>query len=122
MITSKVHAVMQSIQQLSAEEKKYIADAILKLPEVADAIQSLDDLQSRYPEEWVAVRAPAGEDRYAPTRGCLIAHHPDHNTLWRQVPENMDVYVFFTGVMHAKAFGVAFDDTTGTPQVATLGD
>lgn len=122
MITPQVQAVMQSIQQLSAEEKKYIADSILKLPEVADTIQNLDDLQTRYPNEWLAVKMVESENRYTPAHGQLLAHHADHDTLWQMIADYPDVYVFFTGAIHAKAFGVAFDDTTGPSQVATLGD
>lgn len=125
IITHKAREVMQSIQQLSLDEKKYILDSILHLPEIESEIRDLTLLSAQFPNEWLAISVPEGEDHYAPQRGRLVAHHRERSATWDQVmrlPSSQDVYVFFTGAVTAKGFGVIFDDATNTPDVATVGN
>jgi len=124
MITHKAQEVIQAIGALSSEEKNYILESLLKF-QTEPEIQKLSDLQAQYPNEWLAVILPAGEDRYAPSRGYLFAHSRERASVWRQVaqlPSSDDVYVFFTGAPSVKGFGVTFHDTADSPVVASVGD
>ena len=123
MITQKARSVIQTIQELSAEEKSLILESLLKSQEDKSNIQTLTDLQAQFPDEWLAIVVPASEDRYTPQRGVLVAHAKDKTALWQSVAKfspSDDVYVFFTGKPSAKGFGITFYDTADTPQVATM--
>ncbi|MBI5652374.1 MAG: hypothetical protein HZC40_18300 [Chloroflexi bacterium] len=88
-------------------------------------IRDLASLKIQYPDEWLAVSMPEGEDQYAPQRGRLITHNRERAATWDRVARlaaNQAVYVFFTGSITAKGFGISFNDTADTPDVATVGD
>lgn len=125
MITQKARNVIQTIQELSAEEKTLVLESLLKSQADKSNIQTLTDLQAQFPDEWLAVVVPVGEDRYAPQQGVLIAHDGDKGAIWQHIAKfssSDDVYVFFTGKPSAKGFGITFYDTADTPQVATVGN
>jgi hypothetical protein len=122
---AKVEELIQEIQQLSPIEKEQVAESVFKSLQSETGVRKMKDLQACYPGEWLAVIIPAGEDRYAPQLGRLVAHSPERSFVWRQVaqlPATENVYVFFTGPAAAKGFGVIFHDTKDTPVVATVGN
>ncbi len=122
---TKVEDLVHEIQQLSPSEKEYVMESVLKLLQTEREIRSLADLKAQYPDEWLAVVIPEGEDRYDPQQGRLVAHSPDKSFVWERVadlPADEDIYVFFNGPVAAKGFGIIFHDTTDTPVVATVGD
>ena len=99
-------------------------ESVLKFTPTESKIQSLADLKARYPEEWLAVIIPEGEDRYDPQRGRLVAHSLDRSFVRQQVadlPVSEDLYVFFNGPVAAKGFGIIFHDTTDTPRCSRVG-
>ena len=121
----KVNEIIHAIQHLPRSEKEDILAALLKELQAETDLQKLADLETRYPNEWLAVIIPDGEDRYNPQQGRLVSHNPNRSLVWQRVvnlPDNEDVYVFFNGQVTAKGFGITFHDTTDTPVVATLGD
>jgi hypothetical protein len=123
--TTKAERLIQTIQQLPPSEKEQVVEAVLQFLQTETAIRSLCDIKAQYPDEWLAVIVPEGEDRYAPQRGRLVAHSPDRSFVWRQVcnlPASADVFVFFNGQVATKGFEVVFHDTTDTPDVAKVGD
>lgn len=122
-MTSRVQELIQTIQQLSQPEREAIAESVLKLLHADSAIQSLDGLKARYPDEWLAVIVPEGEDRYEPRQVRLAAHSPDRATVWQQIAplREQDIFVFYNGPVAAKGFGIAFHDTEDTPEPATMG-
>jgi hypothetical protein len=125
MITQKARNVIQTIQELSAEEKALVLESLLKSHGDKSNIQTLTDLQAQFPDEWLAIVVPAGENFYAPQQGVLVAHHGDKTAIWQHVAKlssSDDIYVFFTGKPSAKGFGITFYDTADTPKVATVGD
>jgi len=125
MMAPKVKEIVQTIQQLPHSEKEDILTALLKSLQVEPDVKSLADLKVQYPNEWLAVIIPEGEDRYNPQQGRLVTHNSDRSLVWQQVvdlPVDEDVYVFFTGPVATKGFGIIFHDTTDTPVVATLGN
>ena len=120
-----VEELIQAIRQLSHSDREYLLETVFRSLRAESEIQSLDDLKTLFPGEWLAVIISAGEDRYEPQRGRLVAHSPDRAYIWRRVvdlPASDDVYVFFNGPVAAKGFGIIFHDTTDTPVVATVGD
>lgn len=123
MITSKAQEVIRVIGTLSAEEKNYVLESLLQFRTQSE-IQEFDDLRAQYPDEWVAVILPDSEDRHAPQRGYLVAHHPERARVWQQIallPSNVEIYVFFTGVPSVKGFGIAFHDATNSPDIIPVG-
>jgi len=125
MAAKKVEALIQAIKQLSPADRENVLKAILKSLQTEAKMQSLADLEARYPNEWLAIIVPEGEDRYHPQRGYLITHGPDRAAVWQQVadlPMSEAVYVFFNGPVAAKGFGMTFHDPTDTPVVASMGD
>lgn len=85
--------------------------------------QRIADLAMQYPGEWLAVSIPAGENRYTPERGYLLAHAMERTAVWQQIERferEQDLFVFYAGAIVAKGFGILFHDTTDTPEVATL--
>jgi hypothetical protein len=121
----KVEELIQAIEQLSPNEKQQIVESVFRSLQSESDVHGLKDLQDQYPGEWLAVTIPAGEDRYAPQRGRLVAHSPEHSLVWQQaakLPALESIYIFFNGPIAAKGFGVFFHDTTDTPVVATVGN
>lgn len=120
MVTTTVEELLQTIQALSHSEKEQVLEAVRQWLQTEIEIQPLSDLRSQYPNEWLAVVIPEGEDRYDPQRGRLIALNLDKSLVWQQVTElstDEDVYVFFNGPVVAKGFGIGFHDTEDKPNV-----
>ena len=116
--------LVQTIRQLAPAEKEQVIASVLQLLRAETEVKDLADLKTRYPDEWLAILIPEGEDRYSPRRGRLIAHSPDRSFVWQQVnslPASEDIYVFLNGPVATKGFGITFHDTTDTPLVATVG-
>jgi len=120
-----VKEIIQAIQHLPRSDQVDILATLLKALQAGPDVQNLASLKAQYPNEWLAVIIPEGEDRYNPQQGWLVVHSPDRSLVWQQVadlPAEEDVYVFFNGPIAAKGFGIIFHDTTDTPVVATVGD
>ena len=120
-----VEDLIQAIRQLSPSDREELLDTLLEYLRTESKVHDITDLESQFPNEWLAILLPENEDRYNPMRGHLIAHGPDKSVVWKQVGDlstSDDVYVFFNGPIVSKGFGITFHDTTDTPVVATVGD
>lgn len=65
-------------------------------------VESIADVERRYPEEWLAFVIPPGEDEYAPERGMLVVHSTDDTEVWdavARITHNQVVHVYFNGSM-----------------------
>ncbi|MFN8488179.1 MAG: hypothetical protein U0350_11340 [Caldilineaceae bacterium] len=119
----QIQELVTTFQRLSPLEQKSVLDLLQQTYQAHAKPERLIDLAMRYPGEWLAVVIPAGEDRYAPEQGYLFAHASDRAAVWQAIEEQAaenDIFVFFTGPITAKGFGITFHDKADTPEVATL--
>lgn len=66
--------------------------------------ERLSELEQRYPDQWLAIVVPPGEDEYHPERGLVIAHSPDDGVVWaavQHVHPTCLVHVYFNGTNDA---------------------
>ena len=119
-MATNVQEIIRTIEQLSAAEREYVVRSVLKTLPSKGEVQSLASLKRQYPNEWLAIVIPDGEDAYDPRRGRLVAHNTDRSTVWEQMnllSTSEDVFVFFNGPIAPKGFGLVFYDTD-TPVTA----
>ena len=60
------------------------------------------DIEQRYPNEWLGLVIPPGEDEFAPERAMLVVHSTDDNEVWdaiNRVTHNQVIQVYFNGVL-----------------------
>ena len=117
-------ALIDTLEQLDPSGLDHFIEIALKLKKSKEEIRDLDEIKATYPDQWIALAIPKGEDRYEPQRGYLIAHSPHREAVWAIVnalPSDKDVYVFFNGPVTAKGFSVTFYDTEDKPEVASVG-
>lgn len=65
-------------------------------------IESIANVEQRYPNEWLAFVIPPGEDEFAPERGMLVVHDSNDQEVWNAVNRitfNQVVHVYFNGTM-----------------------
>ncbi len=113
-MTMSVQEIIRSVEQLPFAQRELVVQTIVKGMQGNQRVQGLASIKSQYPDEWLAIIIPDGEDRYEPKRGRLIAHSLDRSRVWEQVeklPSTENVFVFFNGPIAAKGFGMAFHDT-----------
>lgn len=111
----QVQEIVTTFQQLSPLEQKSVLDLLQQAYQAQVKPERLSDLKMQYPGEWLAVIIPATEDRYAPEHGYLLAHALDHAELWQAIEERateQDIFVFFTGPVATKGFGITFRKLT----------
>lgn len=63
-------------------------------------IELVDIIEQRYPDEWLALVVPPGEDEYAPEHAMLVAHSCDDNEVWdavARITHNQVVHVYYNG-------------------------
>lgn len=59
-------------------------------------------IEQRYPEEWLALVIPLGEDEFAPERAMLVVHSTDDGEVWEavgRITHNQVVHVYFNGTL-----------------------
>ena len=119
----QVKEVVEQFQQLPFLEQEDLLKTLHQTHLRSMKPQLLSELKFRYLGEWLAVVIPKDEEPYDPAFGILLAHHTDRSTLWDLVEKSaahQNIYVFYSGPIAAKGFGVVFHDTTDTPEVATM--
>lgn len=117
-------ALTEIVEQLDPSELDRLIELALKLKESRKEIRDVNELKATYPDQWIALAIPEGEDQYEPKRGYLIAHGPHREAVWNIVnalPSDKGVYVFFNGPVMAKGFSITFYDTEDKPEVASVG-
>jgi len=117
-------ALTDIVKQLDPSELDRLIELALKLKESKEEIRDLNELKATYPNQWIALAIPEGEDRYDPQKGYLMAHSLHREAVWAIVhalPANQDIYVFFNGPVTAKGFTITFYDTEDKPEVASVG-
>ena len=121
-MTAELEKLIQTVQKLSSDEKDYLLNVLQQAQGKHAQAEKIADMRLRYPAEWIAVCIPAGEDKYAPERGYLIAHSADRSHVWAEVhaQSEKDIYVFFNGPISPKGFTVTFHDTEDLPDVAKV--
>lgn len=63
-------------------------------------VEPIDAIEQRYPDEWLALVIPPGEDEFDPEHGVLVVHSPDEGELWDavgRITHNQVVHVYFNG-------------------------
>ncbi len=116
-MAASVHDLIETIQQLPPPDQQFVAQSVLVSLQRDSAVQTIDALKARNPDEWLAIEIPQGEDRYDPSRGRLIAHNRDRRAVWEKVetlPSSTDIFVFFNGEVLARDFAIAIDDTNAS--------
>ena len=53
-----------------------------------DEILTREEMEKRYPNEWVMIEDPEVDEHNAVLRGKVISHHPDRLTAYRAVFES----------------------------------
>ncbi len=64
-------------------------------------------IEQRYPNEWLGLVIPPGEDEWAPERAMLVVHSPDDCEVWDaidRVTHNQVVQVYFNGLLDEAYF------------------
>jgi len=115
---------IDTLEQLDLSGLDHFIELALKLKRSKDRIRDLEELKATYPDQWIALAIPEGEDRYEPQKGHLVAHSPHREAVWAIVnalPSDKNVYVFFNGPVTAKGFSITFYDTEDKPEVASVG-
>jgi hypothetical protein len=123
MIMSQ-QALIDTLEQLDPSGLDHFIEIALKLKESKEEIRDIDKIKATYPDQWIALAIPKGEDRHEPKRGYLIAHNPHREAVWAIVhalPPDRDIYVFFNGPIMPKGFSVTFYDAKDKPEVASMG-
>lgn len=57
-------------------------------------------IEQRFPNSWLAIVIPPGEDEYHPDRGMLVAYGDDENEVFdaaQRVTFNQVLHVYFNG-------------------------
>jgi len=112
------------LERLDPSGLDQFIELALKLKETKEELRDIDEFKATYPDQWIALAIPEGEDRYEPKRGYLISHSPHREAVWAIVnamPSDEGVYVFFNGPVMAKGFSVTFYDREDNPEVASVG-
>ncbi|RRR72829.1 MAG: hypothetical protein EI684_09665 [Candidatus Viridilinea halotolerans] len=63
-------------------------------------VEAVAAIESRYPDEWLALVIPPGEDEYAPEQAMLVAHSRTDDEVWdavQRITFNQVVHVYFNG-------------------------
>jgi hypothetical protein len=63
-------------------------------------VQLIAQVEQQYPEEWLALVIPPGEDEFAPEQGMLVVHSRDDQEVWdavARITHNQVVHVYFNG-------------------------
>lgn len=111
------------LERLDPSGLDQLIELALKLKETKEELRDIDEFKATYPDQWIALAIPEGEDRYEPKRGYLISHSPHREAVWAIVnamPSEEGVYVFFNGPVMAKGFSVTFYDREDNPEVASV--
>jgi hypothetical protein len=81
----QIQELVNTFQALSPTEQQSLLNTLQRAYLANTQPERLEDLHLRYPDEWIAVMIPKGEDRYAPQRGYLLAHHQQRSAVWQAV-------------------------------------
>jgi len=67
--------------------------------ERTDRVETVEAMFARYPDEWIYFEVVEEDEYERPTKGILIAHHPDRLGLHRLIMQRRvaDGAVFYTG-------------------------
>ena len=62
-------------------------------------IETVEAMFTRYPNEWIYFEVVEEDEYEHPTKGVLIAHHPDREKLHEMIMQSKAAYgaVFYTG-------------------------
>ncbi len=67
-----------------------------------DHVEWIADIERRYPNEWLGLVIPPGEDEFAPERAMLVVHSTDDCEVWdalNRVTHNQVVQAYFNGAL-----------------------
>lgn len=67
-------------------------------------VEGIAEIERRYPNQWLGLVIPAGEDDYAPEYAMLVVHSDNDNEVWDAVQSitfNQVVHVYFNGDLDA---------------------
>jgi len=64
-----------------------------------DRIETVDEMFDRYPDEWIYFEVVERDQYERPSKGILVAHHPDRDGLHELIMQNKVIHgaVFYTG-------------------------
>ncbi len=63
-------------------------------------VEPLEEIEQRYPDEWLGVVIPPDENEFAPERAMLVVHSTDDNEVWDavgRITHNQVVHVYYNG-------------------------
>ena len=63
-------------------------------------VESIAAIEARYPEQWIALVIPPGEDEMTPETAMLVAYGTDPDDVWDAVARitfNQVVHVYYNG-------------------------
>ncbi|GAC1650763.1 MAG: hypothetical protein NVS4B8_25240 [Herpetosiphon sp.] len=76
-------------------------------------VELIAAIESRYPDEWLGIVIPPGEDEEHPERGLLVVHSFDDNEVWDavdRVTHNQVVHTYYNGVLNEQYLAWAHSD------------
>lgn len=64
-----------------------------------DRIETVEEMFDRYPDEWIYFDVVEEDEYEHPTKGILVAHHPDRKGLHKLIMQNRVTHgaVLYTG-------------------------
>lgn len=65
-------------------------------------IELIMEIEQRYPQEWLALVIPPGEDDFTPERAMLVVHSADDEEVWqavKRITHNQVVHIYFNGAL-----------------------
>jgi hypothetical protein len=73
-----------------------------------DRIETIEEMFARYPDEWIYFEVVEEDEYERPSKGILVAHHPDRDELHELIMQNRVTHgaVFYTGPIVPKGHEV----------------
>jgi len=60
--------------------------------------ERIEAIKQRFNQEWLLIDVTRDDKMNQPLEGCLLAHSPDHDELWRMSEKfEGDLFVVFSG-------------------------
>jgi hypothetical protein len=86
-------------------------------------IESIAEIEQRYPGEWLGLVIPPDEDEYNPERAMLVVHSQDDTEVWdavARITHNQIVHVYYNGSLDSYLEWAAAEPAAPTPPIPVI--
>jgi len=60
--------------------------------------EHIEEIKQRFNQEWLLIEVTKTDEIDQPVEGCLLAHSPNHDELWRMSEKfGGDLFIVFSG-------------------------